>query len=200
MFNTRRDLSVRAERSTLDPADEAGWKQLLYTEGDTDGWRIVEASSRNGRPFDMELSWSAANGSGAKALVTVAHAARVWVFARTVQVRMKNLSRIGNAVGVTIADGYAETRNQFEVRSPPELEAAPGPVAIRVPAFAKTAWVECADPDADGLIVTLDGEGRRRGATNLSSQPDGGIPVGGAGELQFWLGPVPFRVVFRLSI
>jgi hypothetical protein len=204
MFNTRRDLSTRADRVRLEGAREPVWKDVLISEGDTDAWRIVEVSSFDGKPFDIELIWSAANGSGANALVTVPHATRICVFARTIQVRVKNLDRRENAVGVTIADGYAETRNQYEVRATgafdEELDEEPGKVRIPIPPFAQRAWVEPSEAGAEGFIMTIDGDGRRRGVTRVEKQPDSGIPVGGASELQLWLGPMPFRVVFTLGI
>lgn len=195
----RKDLSVRADRATLAPSSEAGWADVLQAEGETDAWRIVELSSAHGRPFDVELRWSSANGSGSIAHVTVARAARVCMFARTVVVRVKNLAALPNAVGVTIADGYAETRNQLEVRGDAQGE---GPVAIRVPAFARTVWFEVADPeDREALIWTVDGEGKARGVTRLGEQPDNGVPVGGAGELWFWPArPQAFRAVFHLNV
>ena len=36
--------------------------------------------------------------------------------------------------------------------------------------------------------------------TRYEKQPDNGILVGGAKALDFWLGPMPFRVVFTLGI
>ena len=206
MFRTRTDLSVRADRVVLAGAREPVWKDVLYSEGDNDAWRILEVSSLDGKPFDIELLWSATNGLGTRALVTVPHASRICVFARTVRVRVKNLDRAENAVGVTIADGYAETRNQFEIRVDRALEEEEQPepnlipTRVLIPPFAQRAWVEASEPDVEGLIWTIDGDGRRRGVTRYEKQPDNGILVGGAKALDFWLGPMPFRVVFTLGI
>ena len=103
MFRTRTDLSVRADRIALAGAREPVWKDVLYSEADTDAWRIVEVSSLEGKPFDIELIWSAANGSGANALITVPHASRICVFARTVQVRV----RAGETLDEVILRSYA---------------------------------------------------------------------------------------------
>jgi len=205
MFGRRVDLSVRAERVKLEGARSPVWRDVLYSESEEDAWRIVEVSSFEGKPFDIELLWSAANGSGAKAFVTVPHATRICVFARAVQVRVKNLDREPNVVGVTVADGYAETRNQYEVRVDstfPVEEAVPDPVATRVliPPFAQRAWVEAADPGTEGFVWTIDGDNRRRGVTRFEEQPDTGILVGGAKAIDCWLGPHDFRVVFTLGI
>ena len=206
MFRSRTDLSVRADRLALDGARDPVWKEALISEAEVDAWRIVEVSSLEGHPFDVELVWSAANGSGANALVTVPHAARICVFARTVRVRVRNLDRGHNTVGVTVADGYAETRNQFEVRVDRAMEEEEQPepnlipTRVPIPPFAQRAWVEAAEPDVEGLIWTIDGDGRRRGVTRYEKQPHNGIPVGGAKALDFWLGPMPFRVVFTLGI
>jgi hypothetical protein len=205
MFRTRTDLTTRADRVKLAGAREPVWKDVLYSESDVDAWRIVEVSSLDGKPFDIELIWSAANGSGANAFVTVPHATRVCVFARSVQVRVKNLDREDNAIGVTVADGYAETRNQFEVRSDfTNAEEAPEPnvmpTRILIPPFAQRAWVEAAEAGIEGFIMTIDGDNRKRGVTRFEKQPDNGIPVGGAKAIDCWLGPVDFRVVFSLGI
>ena len=189
---------------------------MLYSEADTDAWRIVEVSSLDGKPFDIEFIWSAANGSGANAFVTMPHATRICVFARSVQVRVKNLDREANAIGVTVADGYAETRNQYEVRvnftnaeeAPEpnvheerfEFDESPIPTRILIPPFAQRAWVEASQAGIEGFIMTIDGDNRKRGVTRFEKQPDNGILVGGAKAIDCWLGPIDFRVVFSLGI
>lgn len=205
MFNTRKaELSVRADRRKLASNGTPTFEQVLASEADTDGWRIVELSSFEGLPFDVELTWSSANGSGARVLLTVPHATRLCVFARTLKVRARNLAPSRNTVGATIADGYAETRNQLEVRvhdhTLPKSAGFAAPVTVKVPPFATTAWVESADPSEDGFIHILDAVGAHRGTTRITEQPDGGIPVGGARELQLWMGHTPLRVVFRLGV
>ena len=62
MFRSRTDLSVRADRLALDGARDPVWKEALISEAEVDAWRIVEVSSLEGHPFDVELVWSAANG------------------------------------------------------------------------------------------------------------------------------------------
>jgi len=197
----RRDLSVRADRITLEPSNEAGWTDVLFSEGESDGWRIVELSSANGRPFDAELSWSAANGAGSMARVTVARAGRVCLFGRTVGVKVKNLHFLPNAVGVTVADGFAHTQNQLEVRGE---GSASGPVSIRVPAFARSVRFETYDPDdVSGVLWVIDGDSKQRSAVRVSEQPPEGVPVGGASEIWFWPqreAPLPFRAIFHLNL
>lgn len=197
----RRDLSVRADRLTLKPAHEAGWLDVLHSEGECDNWRIVELSSAHGRPFEAEVTWSAANGSGSSARVTVAHAGRVGIYARTVGVRVKNLHFLPNAIGVTVADGFANTRNQLEVRGE---GSASGPEAIRVPPFARSVRIETYDPDdTSGVIWVIDAENKQRAAVRVADQPPEGIPIGGAHEIWFWPqreAPLPFRAVFHLNL
>ncbi|MEZ4321882.1 MAG: hypothetical protein R3F61_30685 [Myxococcota bacterium] len=197
----RKDLSVRAERVTLEPSHEAGWVDLLFAEGEQDGWRIVELSSANGRPFDADLSWSAANGAGSKALVTVARAGRVCIYGRSVSVRARNLHFLPNAVGVTVADGFAHTQNQLEVRGE---GSASGPHAIRVPAFARTVRIETYDPDdTSGVLWVIDGDNKQRSGVRVANQPPEGVPVGGASEVWFWPqseAPLPFRAIFHLNL
>ena len=201
---TTKDLSVRSDRVTFRGARDAGWKTVLHSEGETDAWRIIEASSADGRPFELELYWTAANGAGANAKVTVAHATRICVFCRTVRVRSKNLDAKRNDIGVTIADGYAETRNQYEVRGDALIdetsEMDDNPLKFRIPPFARRFHISTTDPDNSGHVITRDGLGRRRSHTYLSKQPDQGIPVGGACEIEMWVGPYDFRIVFELEV
>ena len=53
------------------------------------GWSSCSAWAE--RPFEAELSWSAGSGTGARALLTVARASRVSVYARSLQLRARNL-------------------------------------------------------------------------------------------------------------
>ena len=54
-------LSVRAEAARLPPTQaqtDASWTRLLSAEAHASAWRLVEASSRDSVPFDLELAWS----------------------------------------------------------------------------------------------------------------------------------------------
>ena len=107
-------LSVRAEEVRLRPVsseDKAPWTRLLSAEAHGAAWRLLEVSSRDAQPFDLELFWSAGDGSGARARVSVATATRIAVFARHLEVRGRTSGRTEARVALHIADGFAPTHN-----------------------------------------------------------------------------------------
>jgi hypothetical protein len=196
-------LSTRSDSKDLAALDvNAGPKPvaLLVGEADRDTWRIVELFSGSGLPFDAELRWSAGSGAGAEAWVTVARAARVSVFARSVRVTATNLADKVNRVGVTVADGFATTRNHWEHRA---LHSAGFLSRIPVPPFADVVRVDLADVALSPLaaVRVLDGVGALLATYPAPLQPPGGIPVGGASALELELAAnVSFRAVFHLTV
>ena len=174
--------------------------ELLKAEAEVDAWRLVEAFSRNGLPFDVTLAWSSGSGSGAEATFTISHASRIGVFARSLRVVATNQSNHLNRVGVTIADGFAPTRNAWELRG--DLDPA-APTTIAVPPFAETLRVDLADntlaPTTEVRLV--DGIGLQRGTVLVSAQPSGGIPVGGTSRVRLvTTAATRFRAHFTLSL
>ena len=196
-------LSTRADSKELPALDPlAGPKpvELLVAEAGRDAWRIVELFSGSDLPFDAELAWSAGSGAGASARVTVARAARVAVFARSVRIAATNRADVVNRVGVTVADGFAATRNSWE-HAASHLATATSP--IPVPPFAESVRVELADPALSPLatVRVLDGLGAVVAAYPVDQQPALGVPVGGARALELDLAAaVSFRAVFTLSV
>jgi hypothetical protein len=196
-------LSTRSdsrELPPLDPKAPSSPLEVLRGEADRDTWRIVEAFSSSGLPFDLELSWSAGSGAGAGARLTVSRSTRVSVFARSVRIAASNLADQKNRVGVTVADGFAPTRNRWEYRSRHLVSQTS---LIPIPPFADTVQVSLADPTL-WLLSTVyvhDGLGQLRAAHPVDLQLQGGIPLGGARALELVVpNEVDFRAVFHLML
>lgn len=199
------ELTTRSDAADLPPFGTAtgharpklDFVELLVSEAELDTWRIAEVFSRTGRPFEVELAWSAGRGSGATAQLTVARSARVCLFARSLRIAAANLSNEKNRVGVTVGDGFAVTENQLEVRG----DGLGGEVAV--PAFARLARLDLADSSllATTRLRVIDGLGVARAEVHAASQPPAGISLGGASAVEI-LAParVEWRVVFTLSI
>lgn len=196
-------LSTRSNALELPPFDPTVGPKLLDVlrgEADHDTWRIVEAISISGRPFELELGWSSGSGSGARAQITVARSTRISVFARSVQVRAANLSTDENRVVVTVADGFAMTRNQWEHRA---RHLSTGISSIPVPPFADNVRVDLADPTLlfFATLRLVDGEGVVRTALPLDLQPLDGLPLGGVQTIELDLAvDLDFRAVYHLSL
>ena len=201
MFGARTDLSTRSDQLQLPGNDDhRRFRDLLFAESGDDTWRLVELFSLAGEPFEAELSWSAGQGVGARALVTVSHSTRVSVYARSLRVRARNLAVDGNRVGVTVADGHTPTRNQWEHQG--ELEAGE-PVIVVVPPFAARVRLDVAVPKAlpQTRLSFVDGTGATRATVPGDAQPDRGVPIGGAREVHVHTrSPTPFRLLFDLSL
>lgn len=201
MFGNPTALSTRSDQLTLPgTADASRFRDLLLAEAYEDTWRIVEVFSGSGTPFEIELAWSAGQGVGAKALVSVPQATRIGVYARSLRIRARNLSEQNNPVGVTVADGQAQTHNQWEVRG----EVAPdAPVIVQIPPFARCARVDLADPSltASTELWLVDGDNILRARVPADVQPHPGVLVGGAREVHVVsTGTTNFRLVFDLTL
>jgi hypothetical protein len=201
------ELTTRADEVDLPPAVRlaasvvpARFADVLSAEAELDTWRIVEVFSRGDLPFDVELSWSSGSGSGARALVTVTRSARVCVFARSLRVKAQNLSNLPHRVGLTVADGFAVTRNVWEHRA---AVGPDNPVEAPIPPFAESVRVDAADPILlPGLtLIVRDGVNIVRAAHLGDRQPPLGVPLGGArGLLIESAAPGDLRAVFSLSL
>ena len=201
------ELTTRTDQAELPPVGLVAVMlppkpvELLTAEAELDTWRIVEVFSRTGLPFEVDLSWSSGSGSGAHALVTVSRSARICVLARSLKVLASNLANLTNRVGVTVADAYAATENQWEVT---DLAAVQGvEQELPLPPFARKVRVELADPT--GLPATVlrlyDGQDSLRSTVMGDLQPPEGIPLGGARRLTLAAGaPTAWRAVFTLCL
>lgn len=196
------DLSTRSDSQTLAALAVSGivYKTLLNPSALSETWRIIELFSSSGAPFNVLLSWSAGQGAGATAWITVARSTRVAVYARAITVQVGNLSVAENSVTATIADGYAETHNQWELRG---ALTNLTPSGVGIPPFSRAFRVELADATllSSLEIRVYDGTGTLCSHTMGDAQPDGGIPLGGAASLEIESPTdVEFRVVFYLRL
>ena len=193
-------LSVRAEAVRLQPAppgQEPAWTPLLAAEAHAAAWRLVEASSRDAQPFDLELAWSAGDGSGAAARISVATASRVCLFARHLQIRGRATgpSEARVALHVADVDGFAPTDNVWSVTLPA------GEVAT-VPPFARTVRADVADGAlADDAFLVLDGPAGTLAEVRLDRQPSAGVPVAGVTGVSVRTArPAVVRLCFHLHL
>ncbi len=203
-------LSRRAQFVTLAPweGDETPpWRLVLTGEAREARWRVVELISLTGAPLEARLSWSAGEGSGASALVSVARSARVAVWATAVQIEAINLASRENRVMATVADSdsFVQTRNQHEVRGESTEDRQGFTTDIPIPPFSTRLSVYLADGTADldaWFLLVTDGQEVLRSATPLSAIPDGGLEIGSAGGISLYSGgaAAAWRAVFTLSL
>lgn len=169
-------LSVRAEAVRLPPATStspAPWTSLLSAEARCAAWRLVEASSRDGQPFDLELAWSAGDGSGARARVSVASASRVCVFARHLLVRGRAAGPGETRAAVHVADGFVPTHNVWA-----ELLASGD--AVAPPPFARAVRADLPDGGLlDQAWLVLEGPTGPHAEVPLDQQPSEGVWLAG---------------------
>jgi len=196
------DLSTRSDGRDL-PAWSVQLKMLPLLDADAPAatWRIVEAFSLSDLPFELHLSWSAGSGAGAECKVTVARSVRVCVYARGLRIRAGNLADATNRVGVTVADAYAVTENQWEVTG--EVDEQAVAVDIPVPPFARRVRVEMADATQlpTTTIKVYDGLSTHRSTVDGDKQPAEGVPIGGARTVEIDpSGATAWRAVFTLSL
>lgn len=203
-------LSRRAQFVSLSPwegDDEPPWKRVLAGEAREARWRVVELLSLSSAPFEAKLSWSAGEGSGAFALVSVARSARVAVWATAVQIEAANLVNDKHKVMATVADSdsFVQTCNQYEVRGESTEDRESFSTDIPIPPFSSRLSVYVADGSADldaWFLLVYDGQQILRSATPLSAIPDGGLEVGSAGSIALYSGgeAAAWRAVFTLSL
>ena len=194
-------LSTRSDTKELEGlSNDTRWAQVLDAEAQAACWRIVEAFSLDGAPFDLEVSWASGGGAGAKAKLTVSRSTRLCVFARALRVRAFNLSASTNRVGVTVADGFTGSRNRWEARGRTSAEQA---TAVEIPPFADTLRLELADPDqlSTTSLLIHDGSGTLRAKVTGDGQFSTGLALGGAAKVSIEAAAeTDFRVVYRLTL
>ena len=197
----RCELSSRSDGRDLAPwGGQLAFEPLLNAEAPAAAWRVVEAFSRTGLPFELALAWSSGGGSGATAQVTVSRATRICVFARGLRIQAGNLADAANRVGVTVADAATATENHWEATGSVTEQAS---AEVPVPPFARTVRVELADPALlpNAAVRLLDGQSVLRATVPANLQPAAGIPVGGARSIEIAAtGSTAWRAVFTLSL
>ena len=172
----------------------------LVAEASLGTWRIIEAVSGTGAPFELQIGWSSGDGAGQEARMTVARGTRFSIFAATLKLRAANLSGRDNRVIVMASEGYCVSENHYEVRGVGGSNEA---VPIEIPPFARSVRLDTSP--ASGLMSSTlyvnDGLGTTRAEVLGDEQPAGGLPLAGAGAL---LVSVPagtsYRVTFTLSL
>lgn len=200
-------LSRRSHQEKLTPytdGAELTFVDLLRGESGCGAWRIVEAYSASGGPFELYAAWSGGDGMGQEAKITVPRATRFSVFASSLSLRVANLSGSENRVGCNVADGYCVSANQYEVRGTGlQLAAVLASLPLTVPPFATHFRVDCADDtQLPSLgIKVYDGVGNVTVDLTGDKQPSPGVPLGAAGRVEVAAPDgLRFRGVFLLSI
>lgn len=193
-----------SRRSHLEPlpayAGTTKFVDLIRAEACQGAWRIVEVVSGSGGPFEVRASWSAGDGAGQEAKLTVARGTRFSVFASSVTLRVANLSSRENRVSCMVSEGYCVSENHYEVRGE---GGSTDPISIEIPPLARTVRVDTSP--STGLVGTtltvFDGTGTARAEVQGDEQPAGGLPLAGAGSLTVQA-PAnhTFRVTFSLSL
>jgi len=174
--------------------------RLLHSEACAGAWRIVELSSNQSLPFRAYLEWAAGAGTGHKAQITVPGGTRICVFARHLQVEVSNLCDVAHTAVVTAADGFGNSQNQWEETSTGEGATA---ISFFTPPFAQRVRLECADQAqlASCRIRVYDPTLTLRSEHTGLSQPDLGVPVGGARRVDVLVpNLLAFRLIYTLSI
>lgn len=195
------DDLVRSQRKVLSElGKETSVGQLLEVVFQRGAWRIVEVFSQEGRPFELELRWSAAKSSGAWVKLTTSHALRVSVFAKSLTLKASNLSSEPNTVTGRVDDGFSQTANVWEHRARTDGTT---PLSIPIPPFAAAFRLDLADREAlaRATITLLDGQGTARARYSAATQPAGGVALGGAGRLEIATeDSIDLRGIFTLSL
>ena len=186
--------TLKAHTGTTTPVD------LLSAEACLGTWRIVEVVSASGGPFELRLTWSAGDGMGQEAKMTVARGTRFSIFASSLKLRAANLWSKENRISAMVSDGYCVSENHYEVRGAGTIAAT---ASIEIPPYAKSVRVDVSP--ASGLVSTTlslaDGLGTTRAEILGDAQPAGGLPLAGAGTLSVQVPPEHnFRVTFTLSL
>jgi hypothetical protein len=184
---------------------DKSWAAVLNTEARAEDWRLIELFSGSGRAFEAEVRWTAGDGAGGAALLTVSRSTRVCVLARSLLVRVSNLHSAENRVGCSVAqpEGFVATENVYEL---PFQVAAAESLSLALPPMARRVRVEVSDPElAKTLSVQLlDGQGQLRVQVAGDAQPLGGLQLGGADQLVLGnahLSSIVLgRVVFTLAL
>ncbi len=192
------ELSLRFARERLPPASAPGGKpiEILAAEAARPAHRIVELWGD--APFDATVAWSAGASRPKQAELSVSRGTRLGVFARTLVIKVRNTSKLENAVGLAVSDGFLISRNSRQV-------AGTGTGAdqeLAIPAYAEVLHLELADhaqlPNAS--IFLEDGFDVRHSATPGNKQ-GAGISLGAAGKALVHVpNGVAWRALFHLSL
>lgn len=189
-----------ANRSAIESLTASQRKLVLAAIGCGAHWRVLDLWSDTSLPYEVEIHWSGGGGAGQRALITVARAVRVALYARDVRIWATNLSDAANVVAVTIADSDSAmvTQNIYEsLINAPQGDAE---VEVLIPPYARRLRVELADSSilSTTIIRLYDGTNTLMSEVAGADQRDG-VLVGGARRLTLQDAGVG-RVVFELMV
>jgi len=198
------DLPVAHERLTLTAFDGLSpsnddFRFVLHPTGRACDWRLIEAASSTGLPFELKLGWSAGAAMATEARVTIGGFGRVCLLCRALKIEAANLVNETNTISVAVVDASLGTTNVWEL-----CVACDGvsPVEISRPAWAHTAQIGLSDRSLipDTTVSLFDAQLVLRAQHSLKWVPPMGLPLGATRKMQI-LTPEParVRVLFSLS-
>ncbi len=193
------ELSLRFARERLPPASAPAGSsvELLAAEARRPAHRIVELWGD--APFEATVGWSAGTSRPKEAELSVSRGTRLGVFARTLVIKVRNGSKVDNAVALAVSDGFLISRNKRQLTGTGNGAYQ----ELAVPAYAEALSLELADPAqlTNASIALEDGFGTRGSVTPGDKQGDTGVPIGAAGKaLVLVPGGVAWRALFHLSL
>lgn len=188
----------RSERATL--PENNTQVVSLFRAGDAQCWRVIEAWSADGLPWELHLDWTLANGPGGNgARVSVSQSVRVCVFASDLKLSGLNRSTSPNHVGVAVANGFMPTANVLDSW---QLCDGTTPVVFEVPPFAQRFDLQLGSRHLlnSTAVALIDGTGARI-ELSADALPAAGIGVGAVDRIEV-LTPVScqLRAIFMLSL
>lgn len=188
----------RTERVTLEGGDNSP-RRILAASGMCQGWRMIEAWSEGGKPWELRLKWTLGNGSGTQARLSVSSAVRVSVFAEDIQLDAVNRSSASNPVAAAVVDGQVPSCNVYD-----EWTTCDGvnAVTLEVPPFAQRFDLQLQERLwlASTQVKLMGGLGEHielRG----DSIPSSGLAVGSIDSIQVLTSTrMQLRAIFYLSL
>lgn len=193
---------MRSGQTNLAVGGAIEFSPLLRFDSGVDGGatgtagRVLQIGSQQARAFDARLEWTADGGVSAAALISVAAGTSVGVFARTLQVGVRNLDTANtNIVTGVLSDGFVRGCNVYQVWYP----SAPTAASLNIPAWARSVTLQASNASATGSVSFLTAGGTTMGIVDLAAMPSDGAIIGGASTIEVTCSH-PCRVVYHLTI
>lgn len=188
----------RTERVVLEGGSNSP-RRLLSASGGCQGWRMIEAWSEVGKPWELRLSWTLGNGAGTNARISVSSAVRVSVFAEDIQLDAVNRSSVPNKVAAAVVDGQVPSCNVYD-----EWATCDGinAVTLEVPPFAQRFDLQLRDRQllASTQIKLMGGQGEYI-ELHGDSIPSSGLAMGSIDSIQVLTSTsMQLRAIFYLSL
>lgn len=191
----------RSDRITLTPyTTQELVRPVLQQTWERPDWRLIEAWSHDGRPWELFLNWSVSGAIQSTGLrVSVGTAARVCVFGIAVEVGALNRSLQSQQIGLMVATGHEWTRNHLDRWAQADGVNA---VSFKVPPYAARVELMMSERSAAAMtMVKVIGGMGQEVACPFSAIPADGIPLGDVTELEI-APPVAMmlRATFYLTV